>query len=297
MKPDTVGAMWAFVRVVEAGSLSAAARELGITPSGVSKQLSRLEARLGVRLMQRTTRQVRPTESGTALYQRCRHLFDALDDAEESARSLATKLAGTIRLTASSALGRAHVVPALAEFAVEHPNVDFELTLTGRRVDLVGEGIDIAIREGALADSGLIATRLTEFGIALCASADYLARRPAPRAPADLAAHDFLSIESATLESELIAAAFRVERVEMRSRFRVNDLVSLRDLALAGCGIAALPIYLIDDALAARRLVRVLEQVALPRIPVTALCPDRRYQPHRVRVLLDFLKQRFRRTL
>jgi LysR family transcriptional regulator for bpeEF and oprC len=294
MKPETAGNIWAFVRVVEAGSFSAAARDLGVTPSGVSKQLSRLEAQLGARLMHRTTRKARPTDAGMALYHRCRHLFDALDEAEEAVRSLTAKLTGTLRVTATPAFGRMHLVPALAEFAGNHPDIDFELRLTGRQLDLVDEGVDVAIREGKLTDSGLIATKLGEFGIALCAAPSYLARKAAPQTTADLAHHDFLSIRSRTLEADLMPPALDGGRIELKSRFRVNDLYSLRELALAGCGIAALPAYMIGELVTEGRLVRVLEDVELPRIPVTALCPDRRYQPNRVRVLLSFLKQRFR---
>jgi len=172
--PQALPGIWTLIRVIDAGSLSAAARQLGMTPSGVSKQLARLEQKLDTRLLQRTTRRVRPTEEGMALYRRCRPLFDALAEAEESVREMRASLSGHLRITATPAFGRARLVPAVGEFAAAHPGVSVDVVLTARPMDLVEEGVDLAVREGALPDSSLVATKLGEVAIVLCASPAYL---------------------------------------------------------------------------------------------------------------------------
>ena len=295
MKPEALPAIWTLIQVIDAGSLSAAARELGITPSGVSKQLSRLEKQLGVRLLQRTTRRVRPTEEGLALYHRCRPLFDALGEAEEAVRTMRTALSGRIRITATPAFGRARLVPAIGDFADRHPDLSIELVFAAHRMDLVEEGIDLAVREGPLPDSSLIATKLGEMRIVLCASPDYLERRAAPKQLNALAQHDIVSVPVAGPDSDprRIELA-KGERLNLRPRILVNDLFSVRELALDGRGIAPLPDYMVERDLADGLLVAVLPKARLPRLPITALYPGRRFQPQRVRTLLEFLVERFR---
>jgi DNA-binding transcriptional LysR family regulator len=277
---EPIAGMWTFVRTVEAGSLSAAARRLGRTPSSVSKSLRRLEDRLGARLLHRTTRRMQPTQVGLDLYARCRPLFDAFGEAEDRVRERRTALDGVLRVTATPALGRALLAPALVAFAREHPAVAFDVQLTGHRLDLVEAGIDVAIREGPLADSRLVATRLGDAPNVLCASPGYLGERPALRRPADLARHALL-LPSATPAREL--------RRLPAARFVVNDLYTLAELARAGCGIAALPGYVVADDLSAGRLRRVLARLPLPTSPVHAVTLDRRHQPRRTRVFLEFL--------
>lgn len=295
MKPEALPAIWTLIQVIDAGSLSAAARELGITPSGVSKQLSRLEKQLGVRLLQRTTRRVRPTEEGLTLYHRCRPLFDALGEAEEAVQTMRTALSGRIRITATPAFGRARLVPVIGDFADRHPDLSIELVFAAHRMDLVEEGIDLAVREGPLPDSSLIATKLGEMRIVLCASPDYLERRAAPKQLSALAQHDIVSVPVAGPDSDprRIELA-KGERLNLRPRILVNDLFSVRELALDGRGIAPLPDYMVERDLADGLLVAVLPKARLPRLPITALYPGRRFQPQRVQTLLAFLVERFR---
>ena len=295
MNPETLPAIWTLVHVIEAESQSRAARELGVTPSAVSKQLTRLEGRLGVRLLTRTTRRTRPTEEGMALYKRCRPLFDAFADAEEAVRSMRASLSGSVHITATPAFGRALLAPAVGEFAAMHPDLSFELTLTTRRTDLVEEGIDLAVREGPLPDSNLIATKLTSVRVLLCASSEYLGGRPAPTDVHELAQHDILSVPA----SGPVPGARRIElpggrHRRLRPRIVINDLLALRRLALDGRGIAPLPSYLVERDLREERLVAFLPEMFEP-VQVTALHPDRLYQPTRVKALLAFLVDRFRR--
>jgi DNA-binding transcriptional LysR family regulator len=293
---NALPAIWTLIQVIDAGSLSGAARNLNLSPSAVSKQLSRLEARLGTRLLQRTTRRVQATAEGMALYERCRPLFDGLGEAEEAVRTMRSALSGRLRLTATPAFGRARLVPAIGEFARRHSELKVELVLTSQRADLVEEGIDLAVREGTLEDSSLISTRLTEMQIVLCASPAYLARRHAPTTLAGVTEHDVVSVPLAGLDRN----AWRIELshgrpLEWQPGLVVNDLFAVRELALDGFGLAPLPDYLVETDLAEGRLVRVLPEVALPRQPVTALYPERRFQPARVKVLVDFLVDRFAR--
>ncbi len=295
MKPENLPAIWTLIQVIDKGSLSAAAQELGISPSGVSKQLSRLEAQLGARLLTRTTRRVRPTEEGIALYDRCRPLFDALDEAEEAVRTMRSSLSGHLRMSATPALGRARLVPAIAEFTERHPELTVELDLSARRVDLVEEGLDLAVREGPLPSSSLIATRLGEIQIMLCASPDYIARRGTPSTLSDLERFDIISVPAVHSGLDLGQSSLPDKaRINLRPRIIVNDLFAIRELAREGRGIAPLPDYLLEDDLDHGRLVRILPDLRWPATPVTALVPERRFQPNRVRALLDFLVEHFR---
>lgn len=295
MKSESLPTIWTLIQVIDTGSMSSAARELDITPSAVSKQLTRLENQLDVRLLHRTTRRVRPTEEGMAFYHRCRPLFEALGDAEEAVRTMRATLSGRLRIAATPAFARALLVPAIGEFAARHPDVSMELVLSAQRVDLVEEGIDLAIREGPLPDSTLVATKLREMRIVLCASPAYLEGKSPLVRLEDLANHEIVSVPIAGPDSD----ARRIGlpgggRLDLRPRILVNDLFSVRELALAGRGIAPLPDYMVAPELAEGLLVQVLSKAKLQSLPITALYPERRFQPRRVTALLDFLVERLR---
>ncbi len=293
IKTETWPAIWTLIRVIEAGSLAAAARELGVTPSGVSKQLSRLEKKLETRLLHRTTRQVRPTDEGLALYDHCRPLFEAFDEAQEAVQSMGASLDGLIRVAATPAFGRAVLAEAVGEFLERHPGLSVELTFSRRRIDLVQEGLDLAIREGALPDSDLVGVKLCETRLVLCAAPGYLARRPAPMDLEGLADHDTIAVPPIGLEAGFrsIGESF-ADRVRLRPRILVNDFFSIRDLVVAGRGIGPLPDYLARRDLARGRLIRILPEERFPEIPITALRPSRRFQPRRVGALVDYLLER-----
>jgi DNA-binding transcriptional LysR family regulator len=287
-----LGAVRSLVLAVEAGSLSDAGRRLGLTPSAVSKQLSRLEAALGARLLERTTRRVRPTAAGLALVQRTRPLFEAFDEAGAAVRDLQSEVRGRVRLSASRAFGRLRLVPIVARLACLHPHLEVDVLLDSRRLDFIEDDIDLAVREGPLADASWTARKLGELTVRLYAAPGYLRRRRAPRSLEDLRAHDLLSIPPAGPASDLGAIRGRSgRRLGLAPRIRVNDLLALVDLGEAGAGIAVLPDYVAAPALARGTLVPVLPRTTLTRIPLHAVFPSRRHLPRRVQIVLDALTE------
>ncbi len=291
---EHLSAIRTLVLVVDSGNLTEAGRRAGLTPSAVSKQLSRLEESLGVRLLERTTRSVRATDAGLELCQRTRPLFEAFADATAAVRDLGSSVTGKVRLSATPALGRTRVLPALAQLAAEHPALDFEVVLTGTRLDFFESEIDLAVREGPLDDSSLVARRLATSVAWLYASPDYAHRRGAIRTAADLEGHDLLLVPAAATLADLPALRRADgQRPRLRTRFQVNDLFALRELAEAGAGVAVLPDYVADDAVSAGRLVRVLPQTSIAELPVHAVWPSRRHLPRRVAVVLDALAAAF----
>ncbi len=285
-----LGAVRSLVLAVDAGSLSDAGRRLGLTPTAVCKQLSRLEAALGARLLERTTRRVRPTAAGLALVQRTRPLFEAFDEAGAAVRELQTEVRGRVRISASRAFGRVRLVSLVARLAAEHPQLEVDLVLDARRLDFIDDDIDLAIREGRLADSSLTARKLGEVAVQLYAAPSYLAHRPAPRRLEDLARHDLLSIPPAGPTTDLATLRGRGGRLlGLTPRIRVNDLVALADLAEEGAGVAVLPTYVAARALARGALVPILPRVVLARVPLHVVYPSRRYVPRRLQIVLDAL--------
>lgn len=276
--------------VLDAGSLTLAAKRLGLTPSAVSKQISRLEEALGARLLERTTRSVRATAAGLALSERSRPLFEAFEEAESAVRSLQEDIRGTVRISASPAFGRACLVPVLGRLAAEYPDLDFDVELGARRVDFIEDQVDLAVREGPLADSSLTARRLGTVQAVLCASPDYVARWPRMKTIDDVENHPLLLVPATGPTSDLSRVRGRSgRRLRLRTRFRVNDLFALRGLAEAGAGIAALPDYVARESLESGSLVRLLPRVVLARLPIHAVYPSRRHLPRRVQVVLDAL--------
>ncbi len=285
-----LGAVRSLVLAVELGSLSEAGRRLGLTPSAVSKQLTRLEAALGARLLERTTRRVRPTAAGLGLAQRAQPLFEAFEDAGAAVRDLQTEVRGRVRVSAARALGRLCVVPIVGRLLAAHPELDVDVVLDARRLDLIEDGIDLAVREGPMADSSLTARKLGSAAVGLYAAPSYLTRHGRPRTLEDLRRHDLLAVPPSGPASDLGALRGRDGRkLGLVPRVRVNDLLALGDLAESGAGVAVLPDYVAAPALARRALVRVLARTTLTRIPVHAVYPSRRYLPRRVQVVLAAL--------
>jgi DNA-binding transcriptional LysR family regulator len=290
--------LWTFAAVVEGSSLSAAARRLELTPSGVSKQIARLERRLGVRLLNRTTRRLGLTEAGSALYRGVRPALEACEEAARRVSALQTQLRGPLRITATPGFGRLHLLGAITSFRRDHPEVRIEVDLTERRVDVIEERVDLAIRQGRLPASGLIATRLCTYTLVVCAAPRYLAEAPPPRRWRDLAAHSILLFADAEVAVDRLVATLPDRRsLAAATGVRINDPFALRDLARAGVGITLLPSYLVDEDLASGALVRVLPTLALPEQPVFAVYPDRRYLSPKVRVFLELLRGQLARTI
>jgi DNA-binding transcriptional LysR family regulator len=285
-----LGAVRSLVLAVELGSLSEAGRRLGLTPSAVSKQLTRLEAVLGARLLERTTRRVRPTAAGLALAQRAQPLFEAFEDAGAAVRDLQTEVRGRVRISAARAFGRLRVLPIVAHLVAMHPGLDVDVVLDARRLDLIEDDIDLAVREGPMADSSLTARKLGDAAVGLYAAPAYVVRRGRPHGLEDLRRHDLLTVPPSRPAIDLAALRGRDgRRLGLVPRVRVNDLLALADLAESGAGVAVLPDYVAAPALARRALVRVLARTTLMRIPLHAVYPSRRYLPRRVQVVLDAL--------
>ena len=287
---DTSAGLAAFVRTIETGSFSDAARLLGASPSAVSKSVARLEARLGVRLIQRSTRTLALTAEGALYFERVAPLIQALADAEQALRT-PDDVSGLLRVAAPSDLGRTVFAGWAERFARAHPRLKLELGIADRQVDLIREGYDVAIRVGALLDNRLTARRLTTLQPVLVAAPAYLARRGQPAERADLAEH-------ACLRYLTPAGPFPWTWADGSSLvpdgpFDTNDGVVLRQAALAGAGIAQLARIAVADDLAAGRLDIVLPHLPMPGLEVHALHAYGRQAPQRVRLFIAFLQQQF----
>jgi DNA-binding transcriptional LysR family regulator len=283
IEPAHLAAVRTLMCVIEAASLTEAGRRLDLTPSGVSRQISRLEEALGASLLVRTTRRVRPTPAGMELYQRARPLFEAFAQATADVGERDREVAGRVRISASLAFGRARLLPLLSRLATLHPGLRFDVVLTGRRLDFVEDEIDLAVREGRLADSSLTARKLGDARVVLCAAPPYLARSGHPKRLSDLARHEMLMVPNAS-----VPPALR-RQLPAEPRFRVNDLFSLRQLAEAGAGIAPLPDYVAAEPVKRGALSYVLPRLTIARIPMHVVYPSRRLLSRRVQVVIEAL--------
>ncbi|MFK3972076.1 LysR family transcriptional regulator [Pseudomonas sp. NPDC087358] len=289
---DTLEAMAMFVRVVERGSFSAVARELGTTQPTVSKQIGALEQRLGGRLIARSTRQLSLTDEGQRYYQQCRDILAAVDNAEHSFQTGREGVAGPLRIASSVSFGRLQIAPRLREFVQRYPQVTIDLRLSDQNVDLVGEGIDAAIRIGELKDSTLIARQIGLTRRLTVASPEYLKRHPAPQEPADLARHNCILFNLlARFDTWTFDAG--LHQVQVQGNVRSNNSEAIRQMVLSGLGISLSPSWLYGEDLDAGRVVQVLTGYTPSALPIHAVSPPNRRQSARVRAFVDFLAQAF----
>lgn len=285
-----------FLRVLDRRSISAAARQLDLSVAVASKRLKRLERRLGVRLLHRTTRQLQPTPEGILLAEHSRALVEDLEIVTNSLGDTAKSIAGTLRVTIPASFGRLYVSPLLPQFMAKHPRLRLHIDLSDRVKDLVAEGFDLAIRIGTLRNSDLVATRLVANRRILCASPAYLRKHGTPKTPADLAEHECLLVAAGRESSDvwrLTGPDGREMDVRVRSRLKSNLGEVIRDAALGGLGIAAHSTWHVCDDLCAGRLKHVLPEYELPDSAIYALMPERRMLMPRVRAFVEFLKARF----
>lgn len=292
---DRFETLQTFVAVVEAGSFSAAAARLDCAKSAASRQVAALEGHLGVQLLNRTTRRLSLTDAGREFYERAQRILADLEEAELSVAAEQTALRGRLRLAAPLSFGLRHLAPALDEFLADHPELVLDLDLDDRRINLVEEGFDLALRIGELADSSLVARPLAPIRMQLCASPAYLRRHGTPQTPADLAFHAGLvygNIPEAQ-QWRFLDANDKVHSVKVPARLRANNGDVLVQAALAGLGLVVTPTFIAHRALAAGELVPVLPEYRAPGTRAYAVYPSRRHLPQRVRVLIDFLAQRF----
>lgn len=279
---DRLGAMAQFVRVVEAGSFSAAARILGQGQPAVSRAVAQIEARLGVRLITRTTRALALTEAGRIFYDRAKAALDAAEEAEAAARGAGAALMGRLRVCAPVTLARLHIVPTLASFMARHPGLEPDLILDDRRIDLVEEGIDVAIRAGPLDDSSMVATHLAAGRRLVVAAPSFWARHPPVRTPADIAPLPFIAYGASACDWRFTHGG-AAERVSLTARLTVSALEGVREAVFAEIGFAILSDWSSRDALADGRIETRLDAYALPSIDLWAVYPAGRQPTARAR--------------
>lgn len=287
---DKFAAMKTFVRVAELGTLSAAARELGLTQPAVSQQMAALERNLNVRLLNRSTRQLVLTEGGEGYYQHARQILQAVDEAEESAGELSTSLRGNLRIHGPVGFGQMHLAPIIIEFQRQHPDLMVELVLDDRFADLIAEGVDVAIRFGELKSSELIAQKLASFERILVASPDYIAAHGNPQTSDDLIQHRHVRfIWSPQGETVPLIGPGGPLNVPVRSTFLANNAFVLNEALCAGLGIGGAQVPLVQSLLDAGRLVRVLPDYAYAPMDIHVVYTSTRFMPRKVRAFIDHL--------
>jgi DNA-binding transcriptional LysR family regulator len=287
----------AFVKVVQAGSFTRAAESLGMQKANLSRVITNLERKLGARLLQRTTRSLSLTEIGREIFERAVGILGAVEDTERVAHKMLSEPRGTLRLTCGVVFGMIAVSRWISEYLERHPQVAVECDFTGRIVDIVHEGFDLAIRIGNLTDSSLAARRLGELRYGLFASPEYLARRGKPRVPEDLSRHELLRFSGGSHRHGWTLKRGTVEhRVEAAGRLRINNSFAVRDAAVRGLGIALLPLAVVTERRQPGELVRVLPDWQPPAVPVHAVFPGTRYLTPKVRTFIDHAVEAFDRV-
>lgn len=286
-----------FVRVVERGSFTLAADDLSLSRAVVSKYVSRLEERLGARLMHRTTRRLSLTEAGAALFEASRGALERIEEAEAAVAQYQAAPKGRLRVSAPMSFGILFLGAAVAEFSRAQPGVTIDLRLDDRFVNLVEEGMDVAVRIGVLTDSSLVARRIARAQSVACASPAYLDERGEPERPGDLAGHDCLlySYLSTANVWRFQGSDGREIPVAVNGTLRANNGILLSDAAAAGRGIVMGPSFYVAARIRSGELRRILKAYRLPELGVHAVYPQRDFVPPKVRAFVDFLVERFRR--
>ena len=291
---ENLAGMAVFAKVVEAKSFTAAAAQLGISKSAVSKQVSRLEDNLGARLLNRTTRRLSLTETGAAFYERCTRVVAEAEEAALAVTRLQSEPRGRLKLNAPMSFGLLHVAPAIPAFLARYPDLHIDMTMTDSFTDLGEEGYDLAIRIATLADSSLIARRLAPNRRVVCATPAYFERHGTPRRPEDLAHHNCLSYAYMPLEEQWqFSVEGRSRPVAVSGNFRTNNGDALRAAALAGLGVSVLPTFIVGRDIQDGRLAAVLAEHVISNSSVYAVYPHNRHLSAKVRAFVDFLVGQF----
>jgi len=288
---DRLAAIEIFIRVVDTGSFSAAARHSDVGQPAVSKAVAQLEEWLGVKLLLRTTRALTPTEAGTSFYLRAKRAVDETDEAVLAARGTASGLSGKLRVSAAVCFARLHIVPRLPEFMKEHPSLDLELVLDDRNIDLVDEGIDVDLRMGVLADSNMTARRIAEASRRIIGTPDYFKRHGIPRAPSDLLAHQAVIYtrdgggEDWTFRKETAEVS-----VKMQGRLKITATEGLRAAVFAEMGLAIASEWAFTPELKSGAVVSVMDDWVLPSISLSAVYPTGRLASTKARLFTAFVE-------
>ena len=292
---DRLSAMNMFIRVVETGSFSAVAKELSSTQPTVSKNIAELESWLGAKLLNRSTRSLRLTETGADYYERCVAILQDVEDAEQNVGLLQTQPKGLVRVTAAVAFGRLHIAPRLESFFARYPDIKIDITLNDRVVDLIEEGVDIAFRMGNLRDSNLIARKLCTSPTAAAASPEYLKKYGVPRHPRDLKEHNYVVYTDLASPGQTSFREFgNPLHIKVSGNLQTNNSEVLRSALLHGLGIAQVPRWLIGDKVAEGELVEVLTEYQSAPSSVHAVYSPGLHVPSKLRCFIDYFADEFK---
>jgi DNA-binding transcriptional LysR family regulator len=282
--------MRAFIRAIELGSLTAAAREERTTQPTISKMVAGLERELGVRLLERSTTRLGPTDQGRRFYERAKRVLEEFGEAVSEARGLTETPSGRLRVNAPVGLGEMHLSRLVLEFLQLYPQIEVELILNDRFVDLVEEGVDLAIRLGGTLPPDVIARKILVSQRHLVAAPDYLRRQPAIEAPADLLNHEYIRFAWLTSGNLLtLSGPEGTVTLRVQGRYSVNNSLAIREALRLGSGVGIAPLWLVQDLLDCGELVRVLPAWSASSLEVHLIYPSRHYQPLRTQVFMDFL--------
>jgi len=291
---DVLTEMSVFSRVVAAGSLSSAARELGLSPAMVSRRLSALEARLGVRLLNRTTRTLRLTDEGANYYDTCSRLLSEIDEAEAAVSAGRIEPRGALKVALPASFGNRHIAPLVPRFAERYPNVQLALSLSDRTVNIIEEGFDLAVRIAHLEDSSLAARRLAPNRRVVCASPAYLRRHGTPRTPQDLAGHNCITSTDFSMNWDYTDSGGVAGSVRVTGRYACDNWEVLREWALAGLGVALKSTWDVRQHLEDGSLVPLFPGYTFGSdVAIYAVYPHRRHLPSKTRVFIEFLAESF----
>ena len=283
-----------FVTVVEEQGFSAAAKRLDSTPAAVSRRIKALEQRLGVRLLQRTTRSLKLTEAGELYFREVSRLLSDLKTVEHELEEITGQAAGELRIVAPMSFGQRRLAPVVARFALTHPKLRITLRLEDQETDIVNEGIDLAVRIAYPSDSSLVARPIASIPRHICASPQYLARRGTPRSPRDLLQYDCLHYNVISEREEwTFAGTEGDETIVIKAVFSSNNGEVLAEAAVQGLGITLLPDFIIEEALADGRLIRILEGWERSPLTLSVMYPSRRHVPAKTRLFIDYMVEQF----
>ena len=287
-------ALHSFMAVVEATSFKRAAEKLEASTAAVSRRVSGLENALGVKLLNRTTRQIDLTDAGKQLYDDLQGIFCALDEAEERLQQGRETVKGNLRIAAPLSFGTMCMAPVLPGFMKRYPELRIQLQLEDRLTDIISEGIDIAIRIGVPKDSSLVATCIASVPRAFCASPDYLEQYGEPKNPSDLSAHNCLHYNHISMKEEWsYLKAGKMHQFDVTGTLSTNNGEVLRDAAIAGIGLTLLPTFIVADALRTGTLKAILTQYCPKPFGLYAVRPSRQFTPTRMKRLIEYLKEVF----
>lgn len=290
---DRLDAMQLFVRVAELGSFSAAAQQLDVARSVVTRQIAALEAHLGIKLMVRSTRRLALTSAGTAYLEKCRVILNLVEAAETGIAEERATPRGNIRVSLPLSFGLKRLAPMLLDFSQRYPEVTLDMDFSDRRINLIEEGVDLSIRITRRLEGGDVARRIGSSRMMFVASPEYLARHGRPEKPSELANHICLGYTNAgTVQQWQIVVDGQPESLHIRSRLNANNGEVLTEAAAQGLGITCPPDFIADTFIAAGRVVEILQDFPMPELGIYAMLPSNRHIPHRVRVLMDYLAER-----